>query len=60
MPGSGDIMVPNLMEHMHEQEPELNDRSELHIGISALKGMDDVFWDPMAKILIFEVRCESE
>lgn len=50
------------MEHMHKQEPELNDHSELHIEVSALKGRDEVLCDLTAKTLILaeEVRCESE
>ena len=53
-------MVLILVEH--EQEPELNDHSELHSEIRALKGKDAVFWDLTAKTLTLaeEVRCDSE
>lgn len=53
-------LVLNLLEH--EQEPELNDHSELHSEIRALKGRDAVLGDLMAKTLTLteEERYDSE
>lgn len=39
-------MIPNLMEHRREQEPELNGRSELHIEISVMERKDGSFMRP--------------